>query len=217
MGRCHERAVSAGNLTVRCPLIHDHDRIAWEVTTRRTKDETADSIDRKGGTLMATIAAPRRIGLADRGRRMTLDEYLEAEVEEGYRYELAAGVLEVTQVPNDPHRQVVTNLYDAISLYRRTHPGVVLSYGGGSEFQLGLPGMITGRNPDLGIVLRGAPKDWRGRTGPALVAEVVSRDSIQRDYETRRGVSGLRPPRILDRRLLETTGHRPDAARRYLE
>ena len=63
---------------------------------------------------MATIATPVRIGLADRGRRMTLDEYLEAEVEEGFRYELAAGVLEVTQVPNDPHRQVVTNLYDAI-------------------------------------------------------------------------------------------------------
>ncbi len=135
---------------------------------------------------MATIATPVRIGLADRGRRMTLDEYLEAEVEEGYRYELAAGVLEVTQVPNDPHRQVVTNLYDAISLYRRLHPGVVLSYGGGSEFQLGLPGRITGRNPDLGVVLRGATQGLARTTLPALAAEVVSLDSIQRDYETKR-------------------------------
>ena len=116
---------------------------------------------------MATIAAPLVIGPADHGSSMTLEEFLEADVVEGYRYELARGVLEVTQVPNDPHRQVVTNLYDAIARYRRMCPGRVLSYGGGAEFQLGLPGMITGRNPDLGVVLVGTPKDWRGRTGPA--------------------------------------------------
>ncbi|MGZ3394176.1 MAG: Uma2 family endonuclease, partial [Isosphaeraceae bacterium] len=27
---------------------------------------------------------------------------------------------------------------------------------------------------------------WRGRTGPALVAEVVSDSSVQRDYQTKR-------------------------------
>ena len=135
---------------------------------------------------MAAIATPLCIGPADHGRTMTLEEFLDAEAEEGYRYELARGVLEATQVPNDPHRQVVTNLYDAISQYRRAHPGVVLSYEGGSEFQLVLPGMITGRNPELGVVLRGASRDWRGRTGPALVAEVVSDSSVQRDYQTKR-------------------------------
>jgi Uma2 family endonuclease len=46
--------------------------------------------------------------------------------------------------------------------------------------------MITGRNPDLGVVLRGTPKDWRGRTGPALVTEVVSRGSVNRDYQSKR-------------------------------
>src|SRR3954452_1788199 len=81
---------------------------------------------------MATVSMPLRIGLADHGRRMTLDEFLEAEVEEGYRYELARGVLEVTQVPNDPHFQVVTNLYLAIAMYFRAHPGVILRFGGGS-------------------------------------------------------------------------------------
>jgi Uma2 family endonuclease len=38
----------------------------------------------------------------------------------------------------------------------------------------------------LAVVLRGAPKDWRGRRFPALAAEVVSRGSIQRDYVTKR-------------------------------
>jgi Uma2 family endonuclease len=135
---------------------------------------------------MASTTTPLRIGLADCGRRMTLDEFLQAEVEEGYRYELAKGVLEVTQVPNDPHFQVVTNLYDAIGQYRRTNPGVVLSYGGGSEIQLVIPQMISSRHPDLGVILRDASKDSRGRRIPAMAAEVVSRASIQRDYETKR-------------------------------
>jgi Uma2 family endonuclease len=61
-----------------------------------------------------------------------------------------------------------------------------LGYGGGAEFQFVLPGLISGRNPDLGVVLRGAAKDWRGRRLPALAAEVVSRGSVKRDYETKR-------------------------------
>ena len=36
------------------------------------------------------------------------------------------------------------------------------------------------------MVLRGAPKDWRGRRLPALAAEVVSCGSVERDYETKR-------------------------------
>jgi Uma2 family endonuclease len=84
---------------------------------------------------MATTTAVRlRIGPADHGRTMTLEEFLDAEEEEGYRYELARGVLEVTNVPNDPHGMVVCNLYDAFSRYRREHPGVIWRYGGGSEF-----------------------------------------------------------------------------------
>ena len=75
---------------------------------------------------MATVAAPLVIGPADHGSSMTLEDFLDVDIVEGYRYELASGVLEVIQVPNDPHRQVVTNLYDAIALYRRKSPGRVL-------------------------------------------------------------------------------------------
>jgi Uma2 family endonuclease len=95
-------------------------------------------------------------------------------------------VLEVNQVANDPHRQVVTNTYDAVSHYRRLDPGRILAYGGGSEFQLIIPGLRSGRHPDLGVVLRGTPRDRRGRRQPALAAEVVSRSSIERDYVTKR-------------------------------
>ena len=51
---------------------------------------------------MAT-ASTLKIGPADHGRTMTLDEFLDAEETEGYRYELARGVLEVTEIPNEPH------------------------------------------------------------------------------------------------------------------
>ena len=127
---------------------------------------------------MATVTTPLRIGPADHGRTMTLEEFLDADVEEGYRYELARGVLEVNQVANDPHGDVVCNLYRGVARYDEQHPGVIHSFGGGNEFQFIIPGLASGRNPDLGVVLRGAPRDWRGRRLPALAAEVVSRGSI---------------------------------------
>jgi Uma2 family endonuclease len=117
---------------------------------------------------------------------MTLEEFLEAEEEEGYRFELARGVLEVSEVPNEPHGVVVSNLYSAVGRYKDQHPGVIHHFGGGNEFRFWLPGMISGRNPDLAVVLRNAAKDWRRRRIPALAAEVVSLSSIQRDYQTKR-------------------------------
>jgi Uma2 family endonuclease len=133
---------------------------------------------------MATLAT--RIGPADHGRAMTLEEFRDADEEPGYRYELARGVLEVTEVPNDPHGQIVSNLYRVIARFDQAHPGVILRYGGAGEFRLWLPGMISGRNPDVAVVLRGAPKNLRGRRLPALAVEVVSVGGETRDYETKR-------------------------------
>ena len=138
---------------------------------------------------MATVATSTiRIGPADHGRSMTLEEFLEAEEEDGYRYELARGVLEVTQVPDDPHGLVVWNLLAAIADYSHAHPDVIYRAGGGSEFRLWLPALISGRNPDVAVALRGTRKDWRGRRRPALAFDVVSegREAHERDYVTKR-------------------------------
>jgi Uma2 family endonuclease len=136
--------------------------------------------------MATTIATPIRIGPADHGRAMSLEEFREAEEVAGYRYELARGVLESSEVPDDPHGVVVCNLYRAVTRFDIQQPGVIFRFGGGNEFRFWLPQMISGRNPDLGVVLRGAPKDWRGRRLPALAAEVVSAGSIKRDYEVKR-------------------------------
>jgi Uma2 family endonuclease len=152
---------------------------------------------------MATVATPVHIGPADNGRAMTLDEFLEAEVDEGYRYELGRGVLEVTQVPNDDHGQVISNLYSLIRDHARNHPKVILRFGGGSEYQLSLPGMASGRNPDVAVTLRNTPPDSRNRRPPAIVFEVVSEgiENRERDYVTKRAeylAYGIREYWIVD-------------------
>ena len=137
---------------------------------------------------MSTVAEILRVGLADNGLAMTLDEFFECEEEEGYRYELARGVLEVSEVPDDPHGYIVCNLAENVGVYRRAHPGRILRFGGGAEFRFWLPGMVSGRNPDYAIVLPGATKGLRGRRRASIAFEVVSpgSEARHRDYVTKR-------------------------------
>jgi Uma2 family endonuclease len=134
---------------------------------------------------MAT--ATLRLGPADHGRSLSLDEYLDADVEPGYRYELARGVLEVTNVPRDSHGEIVCNFYSAIAAYKRAHPGVIYRYGGAGEYQFVVPTMISGRNPDVAVTLKGTPKDSRGRRPASFAVEVVSRgvEAHERDHVTK--------------------------------
>jgi len=136
---------------------------------------------------MATIT-PLHLGPADHGRRMSLDEFMEADAVEGYRYELARGVLEVVEVPREEHGEIVWALLRSIGRYDLEHPGVIHRAGGGSEFRLWMPGLESGLNPDVAVVLRGMPKNPRGRRPPSLVMEVVSpgAEARRRDYETKR-------------------------------
>jgi Uma2 family endonuclease len=149
-----------------------------------------------------------QIGPADHGRRMTLEEFRDAEEEPGYRYELARGMLEVTEVPNDPHWQIVSNLQSLLHHYKAAHPGTILRIGGGGECRVWVPAMITGRNPDVAVVLRGTPQDDRGRQPPRLVAEVVSQGSEGRDYQEKRAdylAFGIREYWIVDPPLRQVT------------
>jgi Uma2 family endonuclease len=149
-----------------------------------------------------------RIGPADHGRRMTLEEFRDAEEEEGYRYELARGVLEVSEVPNDSHGQIVHNLHDAVTWYRHQHPGLIRRVGGAGEFRLWVDAMSSGRNPDLAIVFEGTPKDKRGRRRPSWVAEVVSKRGEDRDYVAKREeylTFGIQEYWIIDPQLGQVT------------
>ncbi|QDV32282.1 Uma2 family endonuclease [Tautonia plasticadhaerens] len=152
---------------------------------------------------MASTTETIRLSPADHGRRMTLEEFRDAEETPGYRFELARGVVEVVEVPNDDHGYVVCNIYDALAAYRRAYPGRILRYGGASEFRLWLPTMVSGRNPDAAVVVSGTAKGARGRRPPSLAFEVVSpgAEARERDYRTKREeylAYGLREYWIVD-------------------
>lgn len=129
-----------------------------------------------------------RIGTADQGRRMTLEEFREADEQPGYLYELARGLLDVTEVPGDDHGQIVDNLHQLLSLYRTVHLDFILRIAHGSDLRLLIPELQSDRHPDLAVVFRNAPKKARGRQIPALAIEVVSAGSRarKRDYEEKK-------------------------------
>ncbi len=152
---------------------------------------------------MATVTAPLRIGPADHGRRMTLEEFEAADFEEGYCYELARGVLEVSDRPGELHAVIVWVILRAIASYDREHPRVIHRAGGGTEYRFRLPAMESGRHPDVAVTLRNTPRDWRGRRLAAMAFEVVSegREARERDYVIKRAEDlayGLREYWIVD-------------------
>ena len=55
----------------------------------------------------ATLPVALKIGPADQGRRLSLDEFIEADFVEGWLYELARGVVDVTEVPGPWHGRIV--------------------------------------------------------------------------------------------------------------
>ncbi len=119
---------------------------------------------------------------------MTLDEFEEADFEEGYRYELARGVLEVSEMPSELHAVIVWFLLRLIADYDRAHPRVIHRAGGGSEYRFRLPVMQSGRHPDVAVTLRNTPRDWRGFRRASMAFEVVSKgaEARERDYVTKR-------------------------------
>ena len=94
---------------------------------------------------MATVGL--RLGPADHGRPMTLEEFRAADAEGGYRYELARGVVQVVEVPDDLHGQVMGNFQEMLYHYKRSHPGVIRRIGGGGEFRLWVDRWFPGETP----------------------------------------------------------------------
>jgi Uma2 family endonuclease len=137
----------------------------------------------------ATRTTPKRhIGPADQGRRMTLDAFIKADFQEGWLYELARGVVEVTIVPGPWHGRIVDRIAEMFILYRRQHPGRITYRAGGSECRMRLPGMVSDRHPDQAIYLDPEPSGpyvWT-QWVPHIVVEVVSPRGRKRDFITKR-------------------------------
>jgi Uma2 family endonuclease len=132
--------------------------------------------------------ATRRIGPADHGRKMSLKEFIKADFEEGWLYELARGVIDVTEVPGTEHGRCVWRTARLFIFYDQAHPGIVQYQAGGMECRLRLPGMQSDRHPDQTIYLDPQPagkKPWT-RWVPHIVVEIISEGSEHRDYVEKR-------------------------------
>ena len=144
-----------------------------------------------------------KVGPADRGRRMTLDEFAEAEGQPGYRYELSDGVIQVVEFPGLSHGQVILATNRQIIPWAVTHGGVLHYYGSGDQCVIRLPGLQCELHPDLSFYLSPSPggeQPW-DRWIPDIVLEVVSAGGETRDYDEKRReylAAGVREYWILD-------------------
>lgn len=139
---------------------------------------------------MADSVTSVRVGPGDHGRRMSFAEFQRAEPTTGHRYELARGVIEVTDIPGRTHALVVNEIKLQLAGYWAANQGVIKYLGGGAEAKTEMPGMESERHPDLSIYLAPMPKDeypW-DKWVPSIVIEVVlaGGEAHKRDYETKR-------------------------------
>lgn len=135
---------------------------------------------------MATIT--RRIGPADHGHRISLDEFVEADFQDGWLYELARGVIDVTEVPGVPHGRIVNRISFLFLQYDDQHPNVINYQASGSGCRIRAPSMQSDRHPDYAVYLTSPPagkQPWT-RWVPDVVVEVVSQGGERRDYVEKR-------------------------------
>jgi len=130
----------------------------------------------------------RQINPADHGQAMSLADFIDADFEPGWLYELARGVIVVTEVPGVNHGRIVMRLGDMFAVYNHFQPGVINYRAGGGECRIRLPGMVCDRHPDQAIYLLPNPRERKPWTVwvPTLVVEVVSIDGEERDYIEKR-------------------------------
>ncbi len=126
----------------------------------------------------------------DNGRRMSFEEFQRADTADSRRYELARGVIEVTDIPGRAHAMVLFQVEMQLAAWHADHAGVISFMGGGAAAKLELPALASERHPDLSTYLTPMPDDeypW-DKWQAAIVVEVVSPgpDARRRDYETKR-------------------------------
>lgn len=129
-----------------------------------------------------------RLTKADHGRRMTWDEYAQAETGHELISELGRGVFTVIEVPEYRHGVRSNRVSRQFFRYWDSHPQEIRLVATGSECRLPIPGLESDRHPDLAVYVTAPPEGvsadefWLTWI-PSIVVEVVSLSSRVRDYE----------------------------------
>jgi Uma2 family endonuclease len=128
----------------------------------------------------------KRLGPADHGRPMTLEEFLAAGSVEGYHYELIDGELYMSPQPNLPENRVEDWVFDKLKLHARDRASDINFVT--NKARVFVPGRrrTTCPEPDV-AAYRNFPLDRPFRSvrwqdvSPLLVVEVLSLDDPDKD------------------------------------
>jgi Uma2 family endonuclease len=128
------------------------------------------------------------IGPADEGRRMSLDEFIDARGQGGRLYELSRGIVTMVDVPSPHHSTILDAIRMQFAAYRLSHPDIIYSTIGGGECRLLVNDLESDRHHDLAVYMTPPPESKKAdeiwsRWIPEIVIEVVSPGSRFRDYQ----------------------------------
>ncbi len=142
------------------------------------------------------------------GLRMSLDEFEQAQGEEGYRYELIEGVLEVSPTPNPPEKLISVAVRDVLRDARSSSGKPVFAkvVWETRVFVSVAQRRATVSEPDIAAYQTFPPKrieSWR-EVMPALVIEIVAPGGVERDYVRNREIY-QRAPEILEYWIIDPT------------
>lgn len=147
-----------------------------------------------------------KLGPSDRGRKLSLEEYLSGHYQEGFKYELIDGRLAVSPQPDLPENQVEVWLLEKLLAYKAACPDVINYVT--TKGRVFVPNRedVTAPEPDI-AAFRNFPRDrpthlvnW-DNISPILVAEILSTDpdkDLTRNPELYLGVRSIREYWVLD-------------------
>src|SRR5712692_4227481 len=98
-----------------------------------------------------------RIGPADNGKRMSLEEFDHAPVVAGYVYELSRGLITVSDVPRPRHFYQVQGARDQFVAYRLAFTKRVSAIAAGSDTKMLIWEYKSERHPDVSIYISPPP------------------------------------------------------------
>jgi Uma2 family endonuclease len=147
---------------------------------------------------------------ADHARELSMDEFLDADAEEGFKYEIIEGRLDVSPVPGYFHSSIQLWLLMLLNRYAEACPAVINHVN--PTARIFLPGRrrATAPEPDLAafrdfpLHLPASEVDWRD-VSPLLVVEVISPETADKDLVRNRRLY-LRVPSIREYWIIDTRG-----------
>ncbi|MBX9580033.1 MAG: Uma2 family endonuclease [Gemmataceae bacterium] len=135
---------------------------------------------------MSTAAL--KLGPADHGRPVSLDDFEAADFGPGVRYEIIDGRVYVSPPANFPENRLETWLYQRLLVYADGHPDVANYVTNKPRVFVHKRRRATVPEPDIaayrGVDLDADPRDlhWRD-LGPVLVVEVLVEGDVAKDLE----------------------------------